>query len=155
MKQAWGEPLDTPLPSPKPSKVGNFCTHCTEGQMEVSEGQTGLLPLTLEGSHVPYTGQLEVGDRRGLPELQVGLPGDEMGAGERWTVLLSTYCVPAAKQEAEPREQGLACLLVFRAVARGATRASRNVGVKVGPLLGSNLTGPAGLQAPRKCSWGE
>lgn len=77
------------------------------------------------------------------------------GAGERWTVLLSTYCVPAANQEAEPRKQGLACLLVFRAAARGATRASRNVGVKVGPLLRSNLTGPAGLQAPRKCSWGE
>lgn len=48
--------------------------------MEVFEGQTGLLPLTLEGSHVPYIGQLEVGDRRGLLELQVGLPGDEMGS---------------------------------------------------------------------------
>lgn len=47
--------------------------------MEAQEAQTGLLPLTLEGSHVPYIGQLEVGDQRGLPELQVGLPGDEMG----------------------------------------------------------------------------
>lgn len=60
-----------------------------------------------------------VRDHWGLPELQVGLPGDKRGARQKvgqtvpgqgmpslfpeplWHFPLSTYCAPAAKQEAE------------------------------------------------------
>lgn len=38
-----------------------------------------LHPLTLEGSHLLWAGKLMVCDRQGLPELQVGLPGDKRG----------------------------------------------------------------------------
>lgn len=79
----------------------------------------GLPAPTLEGGYLPYTGQLVVRDHWGLPELQVGLPGDKKrsktkgGADSaqsgraqplsRATLAfpLSTYCAPVAKKEVE------------------------------------------------------
>lgn len=49
---------------------------CPEGD-RAQRGWMGLPAPTLEGGYLPYTGQLVVHDHWGLPELQVGLPGDK------------------------------------------------------------------------------
>lgn len=107
---------------PPPRRWGT-CAPTAVGGDRAQRGWMGLPAPTLEGGYLPYTGQLVVRDHWGLPELQVGLPGDKKGSKtkkvgqtvpgqgmpSRATLAfsLSTYCAPAAKQEAEAqRERG-------------------------------------------------
>ena len=96
------------------------------GGDRAQRGWMGLPVPTLEGGYLPYTGQLMVHDHWGLPELQVGLPGDkkrsktkggdsaQSGRAQplsRATLAfsISTYCAPAASRRLRPREgEGLA-----------------------------------------------
>lgn len=97
----------------------------------------GLPAPTLEGGYLPYTGQLVVRDHWGLPELQVGLPGDKKGSKTKggtdsaWSghaqplsratlaFSLSTYCAPAAKQEAEAQRGREPCPRSHSVFAKG------------------------------------
>lgn len=98
----------TPAPNiPETQQGGEVLRPPRRGQAEAREGRTGLRPLTLEGSQAPHTGQLEVRDQRGLPELQVGLPGEEMRSRcKAGAFSLSPYWVPAAHPEAGAAHHG-------------------------------------------------
>lgn len=119
---------------PPPSRWGT-CAPTAVGGDRAQRGWMDLPAPTLEGGYLPYTGQLVVRDHWGLPELQVGLPGDKKGSKtkkvgqtvpgqgmpSRATLAfsLSTYCAPAAKQEAEAQRGRGPCPRSHSVFAKG------------------------------------
>lgn len=101
------------------------------------EGLDGFASPHLGRRLSSYTGQLVVRVITGAsPELQVGLPGDKKGARQRWDrqclvracpasfqshsgIFLSTYCAPAAKQEAEAQRGREPCPRSHSVFAKG------------------------------------